>query len=335
MSATTGDPGAVWRIIHGYTAYWAAVAGVRLGLFDALADGPLDPAGLAGRCAAGAGGPDGVAVIADALTAVGLLERDAGVYRLSGPADAHLVGGRPGSMADLLIWSPGPPANWPALDRTVRGSGPPCPVDDDFYAQLVDATFPAQVAVAGAVLDGLAPAPGARLLELGAGRGPWTVALLGADPGASAVLNDLPRVLAATGASLGPLAGRCAFVPGDYLSSALPAGPFDLVVLGHVLRAEPDDRAARLVARAAGCLAGRGRLVVTEYLGGRDPVAHPQPALLAVTMLAATAQGRVRTAGQIEAWIEAAGCAVVARPDPIANTDIIVAAPTARSQGAP
>ena len=336
----TSDPGAVWRLIHGYTAYWAAVAGVRLGLFDALADGPLDPAELAGRCAPDAAGGasldgHGVAVIADALTAVGLLERDADGYRLSAPADAHLVGRRPASMADLLLWSPGPPANWPALDRTVGGSAPPCPVGDDFYAHLVDATFPSQLAVARGVLDELAPVPGTRLLELGAGRGPWTAALLGADPGAAAVLNDLPVVLAATGASLGPLADRCAFVPGDYLSAALPAGPFDLVVLGHVLRAEPDERASRLVARAAAGLAGHGRLVVTEYLGGRDPVAHPQPALLAVTMLCATVDGRVRTAGQIGGWLEAAGLSVVARPDPIANTDIIVAAPAARSEGAP
>ena len=25
------DPGAVWRVIHGYTGYWSTVAGVRLG----------------------------------------------------------------------------------------------------------------------------------------------------------------------------------------------------------------------------------------------------------------------------------------------------------------
>jgi hypothetical protein len=52
-------------------------------------------------------------------------------------------------------------------------------------------------------------------------------------------------------------------------------------------------------------------------------------------MLCATVDGRVRTAGQIGGWLEAAGLSVAARPDPIANTDIIVAAPAARSEGAP
>ena len=333
--AFVSDPGAVWRVIHGYTGYWVAVTGVRLGVFDALADGPLDQRELAGRCAAN---EERVAVIADALAAIGLLGRDADGYHLTDAAAAHLVAGRPGSMGELLVWSPGPAANWPALDRTVRGNPPPAPVEDDptgFYSHLVEATFPSQLAVARGVLGLLRPRTGARLLELGAGRGPWTTALLAADPGASAVLNDLAGIIENATCSLGPLADRCAFVPGDYLSVPLPPGPYDLVVLGHVLRAEPDARAGELVARSAACLAPNGRLLIAEYLGGRDPVAHPQPALLAATMLAATVHGRICCAGQIEAWLAAAGCQVVARPEPIANTDIIVAAPAARSGGAP
>jgi hypothetical protein len=325
----TADPGLVWRVIHGYTGYWAAVTGVRLGIFDVLADGPLDAATLAEKCDAL---PGRVAVIADALAAIGLVHREADRYRLSDTAAVHLVHGARASMCDLLIWSPGPDANWPVLDQTARGRRPPAPVEDDaatFYAHLVEATFPSQVAVARAALAVLAPAPGSRLLELGAGRGPWASALLSTDPAAAAALNDLPAVLEGTAPSLGPLATRCSFVPGDYLTAELPKGSFDLVVLGHVLRAESDDRACQLVARAAAHVAPGGRLIVTEYLGGRDPATHPQPALLAATMLAATVDGRLCTAGLIDGWLEASGCCVVSRLDPVANTDIIVAATAA------
>ncbi len=351
----TTDPGAIWRVIHGYTGYWSAVAAVRLGLFDALAaaaaspgdhapgdDAPadtgLDAGELARRCAAG---PDAVQVIADALTAIGLLQHDGGRYRLSPAADAHLVRGRPAPMAELLLWSPGPVVNWPALACTAQGTAPPSPVEDDaadFYAHLVDATFGSQLGVARAVLVSLDIVPGARILELGAGRGPWTSALLSADPTASAVLNDLPGVIERGAGPLGPEAGRCTFVAGDYLTASLPDGAFDVVVLGHVLRAEPDERARRLVARGAGLLAPGGRMIVTEYLAGRDPTTHPQPALLAATMLAATRHGRVVTAEVVEGWLAAAGCAVVARPGPVANTDVLVAARdplAAPSEGAP
>jgi phospholipid N-methyltransferase len=321
----TADPGLVWRVIHGYTGYWVAVAGVRLGVFDALADGPLDAASLAARCGASA---HPINVIADGLTAIGLLTRDGDGYALSDTAAAHLVTGRPGAMGDLLVWSPGPAANWPVLDEIVLGGRPPTPIEDDpaaFYERLVDATFPSQIVVACAALEIVAPARGCSLLELGAGRAPWASALLARDPAATAVVNDLPEVLEGTPPALGPLASRCEFVSGDYLGDDVPSGPFDLVVLGHVLRAEPDERARRLVEVAAGRLSPGGRVVVTEYLGGRDPATHPQPALLAATMLAATVHGRICTRDELDAWLGAAGCRVVAVPDPVANTDIVIA----------
>jgi len=329
------DPGLVWRVINGYAGYWAVVAAVRLGVFDALAEGPAPARELATACAADEAR---TAVLADALVAMGVLGAADDGYRLSATADELLVAGRPRSMRDLVLWSPGPQEDWTALERTVSGSRPPAPVDDDpesFYAHLVRATRPSQLVVARTALPTIGVPAGARVLELGAGAAPWTAAVLEADPGATAVVNDLAGVLDAAVEALGPLGARCTFAPGDYVAAPLPEGRYDLVVLGHVLRAEPDARAVALVARAAGSLTPTGRLVVTEYLGGRDPATHPQPALLAVTMLAATAEGRLCTAEAIEAWLARAGCRVVSRLEPIANTDVIVAAPAAGTQEEP
>jgi hypothetical protein len=210
----TADPGAVWRVIHGYTGYWVAVAGVKLGVFDALADGPLDATDLAGRCGAA---PRPVGVIADGLTAIGLLVRDDSGYALSDAAAAHLVTGCPASMADLLVWSPGPEANWPLLDEIARGGRPPAPI--------VDATLPSQIVVARAALGALGPGPGSSLLELGAGRAPWASVLLAGDSAANAVVNDLPEVLEGTPRALGALAARCSFVAGDTWWPTSPPAP--------------------------------------------------------------------------------------------------------------
>ncbi len=328
MAAQTADASRVWDVINGYTRYWSVVTGVELGVFDALADGPLEVTTLAQRCGAE---PRRLAVLADALVAAGLLDGTPSVYALSATAEAHLVHGRDRSMCDLLAWSPGPQENWPALAGTVRGALPPAPVDDDaaFYARLAAATRPSQLAVARAALGALDLPSRARVLELGAGAAPWAAALLGADPAASAVVNDFAGVVEHAEHLLGELSARCRFVAGDYLDAQLPAGPYDLVVLAHVLRAEPDDRAAALVARAASLLSEDGRLVVAEYLGGRDPRVHPHAALLGVTMLAATRHGRLCTVEELSAWLAAAGCSVVAHLDPLANTDVVVAAPAA------
>ena len=126
--------------------------------------------------------------------------------------------------------------------------------------------------VARAALGSLRLRRGASVLEFGAGAAPWAAAVLEADPTASAVVNDLEPVLPQARAALGPLGSRCRFAGGDYLTADLEDDGFDVVVLGHVLRAEPDDRAGALVARAASLLAPDGRIVVAEYLAGRDPL---------------------------------------------------------------
>ncbi|MDE3205737.1 MAG: methyltransferase [Acidobacteriota bacterium] len=319
------DPGFIWGTIHGSTGYWVAAAAVRLGLFDALQPGPLDADGLARVCQAE---PAAVAVIADALVATGLLVPHEGGYELSEAAAAHLVRDAPMAMADLLLWSPGPASNWPVLDRIARGERPPEPIDDHapaFYSKLVDATLPSQLLVARSVITTLGLPEGARLLEPGAGRAPWATAVLSADPRSSAVVNDFAEVLSGTEANLGDQAARCQLVSGDYLEADWPPPAYDLVVLGHVLRAEPDRRAALLVERAAAALAPGGRLVVTEYLGGRSPLDHPHAALLGATMLAGTLEGRLCSPALLEGWLTGAGLEVVARPEPVANTDVIIA----------
>ena len=321
------DPAAVWRIINGFAGYWIVVAAIRLGLFDALASGPLTGAELA----LGAGGDhERTVVLADALVALGLLERDADAYRLTATAAELLVDDRPRSMRDLVLWSPGPYDNWPALEHTVRDGRPPSPIDDApaaFYAHLVRATRPSQLVVARAALPQLDLAAGAQLLELGAGGAPWSTALLESDASAGATVNDLAVVIDAARAALVGFGGRVRFVAGDYLRVDVPARAFDVVVLGHVLRAESAARARQLVKKAAAALKPGGRLVIAEYLGGRDPATFAQPALLAVTMMAATVEGRLCTDESVAGWLHAASCCELARLDPVLNTDLIVAAP--------
>jgi 2-polyprenyl-3-methyl-5-hydroxy-6-metoxy-1,4-benzoquinol methylase len=329
MSTAPGtvDPGVVWRVINGFTGYWIVVAAIRLGLFDALAPGPMTAVELA---ATRSGDVDRTTVLADALVAIGLLEIGGGAYRLTATAAELLVADGPRSMNDLVLWSPGPHENWPALDRTVLGEPPPFPIDHDpapFYAHLVRATRPTQLAVGRAVLPQLDLPPGAAMLELGAGGAPWSTALFESDPSATATVNDLPGVIEESRRALDSFSDRSTFVEGDYLEVSLDTARFDVVVLAHVLRAEPVERARMLVRRAAGALTPGGRLVIAEYLGGRDPKAFAQPAMLAVTMMAATMAGRLCTEDSIAGWLDDASCKEIARLDPVMNTDLIVAAP--------
>jgi precorrin-6B methylase 2 len=326
------DPGPIWGIIQGLASYWLVAAALDLGVFDDLAAGrPLTVQGSRAEA------------LLDGLVALGLLDRTtsgtgdgdepgdggSGAYRLSTLSEAYLVSDAPRSMAALVRSSPGPVENWMALAETVRGAGPPHPVgaDGEFHARLVAATFPTQLAVARAAVAELGETlpPGAAVLDLGAGAAPWAIAMLEADPSATATLVDLPEVIAIarTTAERYGVVDRCTCVEGDYCSVEFPRA--DLVVLGHVCRAETPERAAALIARAAAAVGPGGRLVITDYFVADDRSGPVQALLMGATMAAATAGGRAYTYSQFRSWLAAAGLDVVDIVRPVPFQEVLIA----------
>lgn len=324
-----GDPlmGRFWSIVHGFTAYFAVVAADELGVFDTLADAPASAEELAGRLGAD---PGRLRSLLGGNVAAGTLVCQDRRFSLTPLASTHLVRGASGYLGPLLRWSPGPWQNWPGLAATVRGAAPVHDVGadgGDFLATLVQATFPAQLRVARTVLAGLDAAPPRHLLDIGAGAAPWTVAVLERYPTTHATVNDLPAVLplAAEELEQRDLSERATLLAGDYFEVALPGAAFDLVVLGHVCRAEGVEGAASLVSRAAGTLAPGGTLVLTEYLLDDDLTGPPQSQLLGTTMVASTEHGGTFTRSEALGWLTGAGLVPMAELDLAAPTTVLVA----------
>jgi SAM-dependent methyltransferase len=323
------DAGLVWQVIHGFGRYWALVAALELGVFEHLSpDHPTSLSDLASACAAA---PDRLEVLLDALSSTGLVRRDDTGWWSTVTGDQLLRRSSPRSMADLVTLSPGWPENWPALAGTVRGASPPLSIDREpasFYAPLVRATFATQYAAARALATTLAAPAGdaaPRVLDLGAGGAPWSIALLEAWAGAGAVVNDLPGVLAlaeeqatAHGVDL-----RCRFVAGDYLSIELD-GNFDVVILGHVYRAEPPARASALIHRAASVLAPEGCVLLVDYLVDNDHRGPANALALGLTTMANTDGGRAYTRGEIEHALRDAGLSHIESVRPLPYAEVLV-----------
>ncbi|HVX22674.1 MAG TPA: methyltransferase [Acidimicrobiales bacterium] len=338
MTAPAGPPpiARFWGLVNGFTGYFAVLAAEDVGVFTALADGPLEADQVAERCGAD---PARLLTVLGGNVAAGTLERGPDGFALTPVAATHLVAGRPGYLGALLRHSPGPFENWPHLADTVRGAAPRRDVgreSGEFLSELVQATFPVQLAVAraavGSVLAGRLPsAP--RVLELGAGAAPWSVAVLEHDGSAEAVVNDLPAVVPLARRALDDAgtADRATFLEGDYWQVPLPADRFDLAVLAHVCRAEGDGGAAALVGRAAAALAPGGLLVLAEYLLDDDLTGPTQAQMLGVTMVASTDRGGTFTHRQARAWLEGAGLVVEDEVTPVPPTNLVVA----RRPGAP
>jgi SAM-dependent methyltransferase len=317
-------PAPVWDVVNGFGAFWALHAAVELGLFDALDAGPLTSSELA--AAIEIGDDDDLTTLTNLLVAVDLLDTDGVSWSLPDVARRFLVTGSSASMVDLVRLSPGVHAAWPQLAATLRAGGPSAAIAAAtvaLYPALVEATAATQHAVAVGVAGALAWGPRPVIVDLGCGSGAWLIALLdAAGPGSTGVGVDLPHVVESVRPALAD--HSVTLVGGDYLDATLQIDRGDVVVLAHVLRAEPESRARALVARALDLLAPGGTLLVADYfVPGPGASAEAYRAArhdltLALTMRAGTA-GRGITEHQLAAWCSEHGAATTAVVEPVAR----------------
>ena len=325
----------VWNVIFGLSSYWILVGAIELGLFDVLSsNGPLSSEVLAELLDCS---EPHTSSMADALVILGLLDRHDGRFDLNDCSRRYLCRASPASLADLVSIAPGPAENWTDLAATVRRGAPANPVDGDvagFWVPLVEGTFATVLRAATRADAWLSysrlEAP--RVADLGAGGAPWSIAVLRACPGATAVVNDLPEVLEVARVRIAEagLADRCELRPGDYHTVPLEDDSFDLVVLGHVCRTEGAAGARALVERAAAALRPGGRVLVADYFRTDDPTRSPQGVLMGAIMAACTSRGTAYTYEQMSGWLQEAGLESVRLIEPIAAQQVFVASKPTR-----
>jgi ubiquinone/menaquinone biosynthesis C-methylase UbiE len=307
------------------------VAAVEVGVFDGIESlGPTRVGPLAEELEVA---PVPLEHLLDAMVSFGFLDQVDDVYELTETAERYLCTGGPASMAKLVRVAPGRMENWAALPEIVRTGVVPDPVDDDplgFYGPLVQATFPTQLRAASrlGLRLGWARRPGLRVLDLGAGRAPWSVAVLEMSPGSTAVVNDLPGVIDLAAATLDErgLLDAVTLVPGDFHEVDLGApGSYDVVVLGHVCRTEGGERSRALVDRARSLLRPEGELVVADYFADPERKRQPFGVQMGMTMLANTRRGGRLTHAQVSGWLRDAGFEAVRLHEPIGFNHVFVA----------
>ena len=320
----------VWDVIEGFGRFHVLVSALELDLFDTLHEtGPMSPDELAERLDVSA---PHLATLLDGVVALGFLDRRRGRVELNDTARRYLVSSSPASMADLVPVSPGPLANWSSLTETVRRGVPADPIENDpadFYVPLVEGTFTtinrcatrADLQVRYSALDR------PRVLDLGAGGAPWAIAVLEANSGASAVVNDLDGVIDVARAKVAErgLEERCEFRAGDFHTIDLEDAHYDLVVLGHVCRTEGVEGARHLVERSYAALRPGGRLLLGDYFCDEQRSQAHHALMMGVTMMASTRAGATFTFGEVSGWLLAAGFDAIRLIEPIGFQHVFVA----------
>ncbi|MBB5084072.1 methyltransferase [Nonomuraea endophytica] len=288
----------------------AAAAGLRLGVFDALAEAPAPAADLAGRLGAD---PAALEVLLGALAATGYLARDGDRYAATGTARSLQ-----GYGDSLLFWHDVLTGMWGGLEESVRSGKR----QGDFYEWI--AGRPQTLARFEGILRGQAgwlseeivalappPAGATRLLDLGGGHARYSIAYCAAGPELRATVVDLPSALVAGRAAVveAGLEERVELRAGDLLE-ALPYVGQDCVLLFNLLHGFTAERAEELVRSAVGTLRPGGRAIVLE----RDPAGRGDPVADAFTRMFAlnlhhTQGGVLHPLERIAGWLTSAGCA--------------------------
>jgi len=133
-------------------------------------------------------------------------------------------------------------------------------------ARLADASYTENTASTSEAIASAYDFSAARtVVDVGGGEGSLLASILRRNRSAHGVLFDLDDVVASARTKLDrDIAGRCEFVGGDFFK-AVPAGG-DLYVMKHILHDWNDGRANRLLTNCRHAMAGRGKLLVVDYV---------------------------------------------------------------------
>jgi SAM-dependent methyltransferase len=282
----------------------ALAAADRLGVLARLAAGPADPVTLARDCTIS---ERGARLLLAALISLGLIEEASdGSYSAAASDLARLA----------TMITP-----WSHLAEVIRGDRPTMAGDTPGGA---GALYPEVVSYLGALFAPVAEhaadhlvARGRRVLDLGAGAAPWSLALTARNPDIRVTAVDLPAVLAVTRQVVATRGYDLQFdyLSGDLFTIDLGRSIYDLAIAGNLCHLFDEATNRRLLGRLFDALRPGGTLAILDALPN-ERLDGPRPIVLyALGLLLRTNRGQVYPFSTYVGWLRDAGYEVVERID--------------------
>lgn len=298
------------QAFFGMMASRTLMAGVRLGVYAALAEGPALAEALAERLKLS---PEGTRALLEALVACEAVERQRdGRYRLDPKAKRWLDPRSPKYVGAFLEFNYAQWDWWTGLEGVVRsgqavdihGFAPEDPRWRDYIHAMHQLARLAAPEVAAAI-----PLPrGAKsLLDLGGAHGWYAAELCLRHRGLKATVLDLEGS-ARVGRDIITSAGLSHLVThreGDLLTAEL-GGPYDGVLLFQVMHHLSPAQNVALLRRVRGALGTKGTLAVLEYL--REDIQDPASSAPLIGLhYFLTSGAAAYTPAEVEGFLDDAG----------------------------
>jgi SAM-dependent methyltransferase len=312
-------PERVLTLGFGFWGSKTLLSAVELGVFTEVAKGPADLVSLTKRLGLH---ERAARDFLDALVALGLLEREGGIYRNTAETDQFLDRAKPTYVGGLLEMANARLYHfWSSLTealKTGRQQNEAKHGEDLFSALYADPDrlrgFLAAMSgvSAGAALAIAQKFPWAKyksFVDVGAAQGMVPVTLARAHPHLAGAGFDLPVVkpIFEEFVATNGLSDRVAFVAGNFFEDPLPTT--DVIIMGHILHDWDLAQKRTLLKKAFDALNPGGALIVYEAIIDDERKANIFGLLMSLNMLIETPGGFDFTGADGIAWMREAGFA--------------------------
>ncbi len=298
-------PESIFQVASGFMAAKHLFVANEVGLFEKLAEGSATLDDLTQRL----GIPRRTTrILADAMVALGFVQRSGDRYQNGPVADTFLSGRTPTDLRPILRFNNRLSyARWTKLEEAVRtgkavfGEFAFTAEEQRIYSEGVEAITAGTAQALSIHYDF---SRHRRVLDLGGGTGSFLLAVLRRHPDLACTLFELPLVAAVARRNLAanPLAQRIRIVEGDFFQDQIPEG-HDAIIVANVWHNYSPERNCELFRRLRRSVSDEVRLLLVDFW--TDPT-HTQPLLAALMVggfLLTTGAGDVYSTEEVHGWL--------------------------------
>ena len=297
----------------GHAEARAIQVALKLGLFEALSRGDLDEASLARALLTDA---RATGLLANALAALGLLDKNEGRFTLTDAARRHLIRDSSEYLGGMILFDAELWDVWGRLEDSIRRGKPArtpdmfqsAPDDTARFIRAMDSLVRARGDSAW-VAENLDLRGVGSIADLGGGPGTYIAAMLKRWPHLRASIWDLPATLAVAREVLAEreptVHDRIELVSVDYLKDPLPQDA-DVIFMSNIIHSEAEETNAALIRKCFDALGTGGMLIVKDHIMNRELTRPAAGAVFALYLLLTT-HGRDFSYDEVCSWMRDAG----------------------------
>ncbi|MEX3927486.1 methyltransferase [Paraburkholderia sp. BR10936] len=332
-NASAASPQKLLQLAMGFWASKTLLSAVELDLFTVLGRGPRTATQLMDQMQLH---PRSAHDFLDALVALGVLDRDDGLYRNTAEADAFLDRSRPGCIAGFLLM-----ANnrlypfWGSLTEALRtglpqneakeGGNPFDAIyrDERGLREFLGAMSGVSMDLAKEIAQKFPWQNYRSVVDVGTAQGALVAEIARTHEHLAGIGFDLPAVAPVFNdyIAANALGDRIRFHPGDFFVDALPSA--DVMVMGHILHDWDLEQKRELLARSYQALPAGGCLIVYDAMIDDERRRNAFGLLMSLNMLVETPGGFDYTARQCREWMTEAGFREI-RVEPLGGQNSMV-----------